>query len=540
MPTISFNTQFPGYEVIGEIGRSNARILKVRQQATGKLFALKHFALNTDAETLHRFQREAEIMTRVSHPNVVCIEEVQLEAELPYLVMDFVEGGDLRGLLLQRHRLDIGTTVGLTRQLVSALEALQALGIIHRDLKPENVLLRYRPDGSLHAMLTDFGIASARIASEPTDDSRTKTGLSLMTLEYASPEQFDDPRHVTAATDYYSLGVMLYESLTGYVPFPKTDAVGMASFMNRVLTNVPPPLVLTPDLNVPISLSSLIDKLLAKKPADRLQDTAQIARLLDDAERTQTTLGIAARTRPAPAYQPHTQTQAAPVMALPPNVPEPAHVPETVYEDDPNAGRSGWGTAAIVAAVVLLLGGGGWFIWQDRFANRTPATMTSQSIADSASTMLTDTATAVLDTAEIARLQREEAEQLETERQEILELATQVTVEIADWKADKLLGGISDVTLRLNNPTRLTFRRVTVRVSYIKAAGGLYKVEEVNFYNVGPNSAPTLPAPDSERGTEIRAEIVDAESPEIDAVKLNSSASITAVEAVVDSTSDGN
>src|SRR5438093_11879244 len=104
MPTVNFNQHFPGYEILGELGRSNARVLKARNQSNGELVAIKHFSFNTDAATLSRFQQESEIMTTIKHPNIVKIKEVQLDAEMPYVVMELIEGGDLRSLLKEQGR----------------------------------------------------------------------------------------------------------------------------------------------------------------------------------------------------------------------------------------------------------------------------------------------------------------------------------------------------------------------------------------------------------------------------------------------------
>src|ERR1700740_3261641 len=101
MATERFEHNFPGYEILAQLGRGNARVLKARNQVTGELVAIKHFAFNTDADTLKRFQRESEIMKVLKHPNIVKIKEVRLEAQLPYIVMELIEGGDLRNLLKQ-------------------------------------------------------------------------------------------------------------------------------------------------------------------------------------------------------------------------------------------------------------------------------------------------------------------------------------------------------------------------------------------------------------------------------------------------------
>ena len=140
MPTVSFNTHLPDYEVLAELGRGNTRVLKARHLPTGDIVAIKQYAFATDADTLRRFERESQIMTQINHPNVVRVREVQLGAAMPYVVMDFVEGGDLRGLLRQAGHLDVSTTVRLGLQLTEAFRAMHPLHVIHRDVKPENVL----------------------------------------------------------------------------------------------------------------------------------------------------------------------------------------------------------------------------------------------------------------------------------------------------------------------------------------------------------------------------------------------------------------
>lgn len=170
MSTVRFNTQFPGYEVLSELGRSNARILKARHLDTGDLVAIKHFALNTDAETLRRFQRESQIMTGISHPNIVKVRDVQLEADLPYIVMELIEGGSVCDLIKEQGHLDVPTTIRLGLQMASALRVIHAQGIIHRDIKPDNILYRPLPSGELHFLLTDFGVARLH------EQSNTLTG----------------------------------------------------------------------------------------------------------------------------------------------------------------------------------------------------------------------------------------------------------------------------------------------------------------------------------------------------------------------------
>jgi serine/threonine-protein kinase len=277
MPTSAFSQHFPGYEILGELGRSNARVLKARNQFNGELVAIKHFSFNTDPATLRRFQQESEIMTTIKHPNIVKIKEVQLDSEMPYVVMELIEGGDLRNLLKESGHLDTPSTIRLGLQMAEAFKIIHQQGIIHRDIKPENIMYRLLPSGELHFLLTDFGIAKVR------EQSVTVTGQSLMTYEYASPEQFDNPKGVTAATDYYSLGVVLYECLSGRVPFILEEG-RMHSFINKVMDAPPPPLSLPAESPLPESLRTLVNSLLAKKPEDRIKDELTLRRKLKRAE----------------------------------------------------------------------------------------------------------------------------------------------------------------------------------------------------------------------------------------------------------------
>ena len=263
MATVSFNTHVPGYEVLAELGRGNARVLKARHLSSGDLVAIKQYAFVTDADTLRRFERESQIMTQIDHPNIVRVREVQLDAALPYVVMDFVEGGDLRGLLRQEGTLSLPMTIRLGLQLMGAFRAMHPMHVVHRDIKPENVLYRRLASGELHFLLTDFGIAKLRA----DDGARTRTGQSLMTYEYAAPEQFDNPRQVDEAADYYALGVVLYECLTGKVPFVLHEEAGLAQFMQQVLTAPMPEPVSPSGQSLPPSLAALLSSLLVRNPA---------------------------------------------------------------------------------------------------------------------------------------------------------------------------------------------------------------------------------------------------------------------------------
>ena len=347
MATVNFNTHLPGYTVLAELGRGNTRVLKARHVASGDLVAIKQFAFPADADTLRRFDRESQIMTRINHPNVVRVREVHLDAAMPYVVMDYVEGGDLRGLLRQEGHLPIVTTIRLGLQLTHALRAVHPMQVVHRDIKPENILYRPLSSGELHFLLTDFGIA--KFWSD--DSTRTRTGQSLMTYEYAAPEQFDNPRQVDEAADYYALGVVLYECLTGHVPFVLHDETGLAKFMQQVLTAPMPPLTRPSAEPLPPSLTALLTGLLARNPNERLRDTNQMELLLEQSRVE--LLKADWLTQMAPVSK--VRTMAGPVatpaadLANEPEDGQPANVGRVV-----DRGWIGWVVAGIVLAVLAF------------------------------------------------------------------------------------------------------------------------------------------------------------------------------------------
>jgi serine/threonine protein kinase len=284
MATSIFREYFKGYEILGELGRGNARVLKARNIQTGGLVAIKHFAFNTDPDTLRRFQRESEIMKSIEHRYIVKIIEVHLDAELPYIVMQLIEGGDLRSLLKNNGTLDLATVITLAFQMTEALKTIHDKAIVHRDIKPENIMYRKLASGAIEFLLTDFGIAKLREQA----DSITVTGASMLTYDYASPEQFSQSKTVAAATDYYSLGVVIYECLTGSVPF-EYERDDLLLHINRVIS-APPPVPLMPQgQRLPAAMLQLLEGLLRKQPSKRLSDPVSVCSLMQTAGNDETT-----------------------------------------------------------------------------------------------------------------------------------------------------------------------------------------------------------------------------------------------------------
>lgn len=275
MATENFNQYFPGYEILSELGKSNARVLKARNKNTGELVAIKHFSFNADADTIRRFQQESAIMTDLNHKNIVKLKEVHFDADLPYIVMELIEGGDLDSLLKKQKTLDVPTIIRLGLQIADALKEIHAKGVIHRDIKPANIMYRKLQNDELHFLLTDFGIAKLR------EQPSTVTGQSPMTYEYASPEQFHDLENLSGATDFYSLGVVLYQCLSGQVPFP-LGSKGIGALSKSIETLAPPPLNI--EGFFPKSLKTVINGLLEKQATKRINNPQTLKRLLKNAD----------------------------------------------------------------------------------------------------------------------------------------------------------------------------------------------------------------------------------------------------------------
>ncbi len=290
-------------------------------------------ASDTDAqEELARFRREAQAAGRLNHPSIVGVFDYGETTELAYIVMEFVDGHTLKSVLDKQERFALPDTVRVMQDVLEGLRYSHEHGVVHRDIKPANLILA--SDG--RAKIADFGIA--RIESS----SMTQAGTVLGTPAYMSPEQFMG-QVVTARSDLYSAGVVLYQMLTGERPFEGS----LTSIMHKVLhTHPPKPSDLA--VTVPPGMDAVVERAMARRPEDRFASAAEFAQALREA----------AHAGPAPpAAAVKTPAADATVVAAPPRAAAPAQPAPAA----PPARASRVPVAAAAGIVLLaILGGGVW------------------------------------------------------------------------------------------------------------------------------------------------------------------------------------
>ena len=214
-------------------------------------------------EFFERFRREAKAAASLSHPNMVTVYDSGEDDETPYIAMEHVPGGTLKNRLQDRGTLPSRVAAGVTFEVANALAAAHEKGIVHRDIKPDNVLVTDQG----HAKVGDFGIARAATAT-----AITKTDLILGSVRYLSPEQAKG-EEVGPSSDLYSLGIVLYEMLTGRVPFDEENPIATA--MKHVNEEPTSPRKLDP--TIPKALEAITLKLLKKNPKHRYQSATELA-----------------------------------------------------------------------------------------------------------------------------------------------------------------------------------------------------------------------------------------------------------------------
>ena len=224
--------------------------------------------VSTDSDQLERFRREARAVAQLSHPHVVGVIDAGEDDGRPYIVFEYVEGETLKERIRRQGRLPVAEAVAYAIEIARALGAAHACHIVHRDVKPQNVLI----DEEGSAKVTDFGIARTL-----DEEGLTADGRVIGTTDYVAPEQaLGQP--VTGQSDLYSLGIVLYEMLTGEVPFRGDSQVAVA--MKHVREELPDVQRKRPEVSA--SLAAVIDRATAKRPEERYADDAELIADLED------------------------------------------------------------------------------------------------------------------------------------------------------------------------------------------------------------------------------------------------------------------
>jgi serine/threonine-protein kinase len=388
MAELQPGTIFAGHRIEAIAGRGGfGAVYRATHLALDHVVALKVISGERAADETFRdrFKSESRIAVSIRHPNVVAVHHAGEEDGQLFVTMDFIDGSDLRGLLNREGRLTADLAVPIVSQVASALDAAHERGLVHRDIKPGNVLIEGGEPGN-RVFLTDFGLSKRIDASSGV----TATGAFVGTLDYVAPEQIKGDR-VDARTDVYALGCVLYELLSGEVPFAgEREKVAK---MYAHLQEAPPELTdTTPE--TPGELSEVVERAMAKDPEDRYPSAGDLARAAHAATEGRAPsepernvgVGAAAPTQvfaaladpeTAEAAAPAAPTEATPPPPPPPEStealqrePEPTPEASTAREAAPpvKKQRSGpsrgvilGGVALVAAAAVafVVLGGGG-------------------------------------------------------------------------------------------------------------------------------------------------------------------------------------
>jgi serine/threonine-protein kinase len=322
------------YELIEAVGSGATAITwRARDRRLDRQVAIK--VLRRDGEQdesyVQRFEREARTSASINHGNVVNVYDVGQQDGWLYLVMQLIDGEDLKHTIVRRGPLPATEAREITRQILAGLGAIHRAGILHRDIKPQNVLIDR--DGTVR--VTDFGIAQTQL-----EGGLTSTGTTVGTAAYMAPEQAR-AETLSEATDIYAVGVVLYEMLTGELPFVKPTM--MATMLAHLQEMPVPPSRRMP--GVPPLLDGVVMQAMAKDPADRFRTAGAMVRALDGSlSDPLETAPLPVRT---PARPPERTRTAAPVQPRP--------VPPRTPPPPAQATSSGGGGRGVLTAMLVLL-----------------------------------------------------------------------------------------------------------------------------------------------------------------------------------------
>ena len=327
------NTLFDGrYKIIRKLGSGGmANVYLAEDQELGRRVAIK--ILNerhaNDDQFVERFRREAKNAAGLSHPNIVAIYDRGEAEGTYYIAMEYLDGRSLKELIVARGPAPVHVAIDYARKILDALRFSHRNGIVHRDIKPHNVIV----DAEGRVKVTDFGIARAGTSQ------MTEVGSIIGTAQYLSPEQAKGAP-VDQTSDLYSVGIVLYELLTGKVPFTGDSPVEIA--MKHISAIPEPPSSLRPD--IPEDLDLIVLRALGKTPEERYPSAEEMDK---DLARVAQGLGVSRETEEAATMiLARSQVTPATMVAAPPRPPA-----EVLYEyEQPRRGRPGWPWLLVAAA----------------------------------------------------------------------------------------------------------------------------------------------------------------------------------------------
>ncbi|WP_437303523.1 serine/threonine protein kinase [Sorangium sp. So ce388] len=267
------------FKVVSVIARGGmGKVYRAEQAPLGRICALKvlspKYDGDHDPEFHRRFFLEASTAAKLTHPNTVTVFDYgHSDDDIYYIAMEYIEGKTLHRVLREEGPFPEARAAHIARQICRSLREAHGLGVVHRDLKPGNVLLVDHEDEHDHVKVLDFGL----VKDTESGENLTQQGLFMGSPKYMAPEQITNG-DVSARTDIYALGVMLYEMLTGHVPFDKGASVG--TLMSHVHDPVPPMQTRNPDLAISQTMEGIVYRCLEKDPAQRFSSMNELVAAL--------------------------------------------------------------------------------------------------------------------------------------------------------------------------------------------------------------------------------------------------------------------
>ena len=289
-----------------------AVIYKATDLALGRVVAVKILrpSLTSDHSFLIRFRQEARNVANLAHPNIVTVHDVGQDGNTHYIVMEYIDGQNLKDIIRENSPLSVERVLDIAIQMCAGIGYAHRAGLVHADVKPQNILVT----GENVVKVTDFGIAQALAMTKPEERQKVVWGSP----HYFSPEQAQG-EYPTPASDVYSIGIVLFEMLTGHLPFSGADQQELALAHIRKM----PPRISELSPQVPTDLERIVQKALSKEPASRYRSADQLGRILiaykeKGQEPTDDNMGQSADTQDhisAPASRSHERDEVSPSLA---------------------------------------------------------------------------------------------------------------------------------------------------------------------------------------------------------------------------------